>query len=130
MAFGSVAASSFTVVSATQIVATAPAEAAGTIGVSVTTGAGTTGTPNFTYITTPSISAINPGTGPTAGGSVVTISGSNFTGLRAVNFGGVASSFTVNSDTQITATAPPHAAGTVNVTVSNGSVSFQLRSRT
>src|SRR5262249_22246571 len=56
-------------------------------------------------------------TGTTAGGTSVTITGSNFTGATAVNFGSVAASFTVNSATQITATAPPQWAGTVDVTV-------------
>src|SRR5207248_1821524 len=42
----------------------------------------------------------------------------NLSGASAVNFGSVAAStFTVNSDTQITATAPAEAVGTVDVTV-------------
>ena len=48
----------------------------------------------------------------------MTISGTGFTGVTAVNFGSVtATSFTVNSAIQITATSPTEVAGTVNVTI-------------
>jgi hypothetical protein len=42
---------------------------------------------------------------------------SDFLGVTAVNFGGVAASFTPVSNTSIIATAPPHVSGTVDVTV-------------
>ena len=49
------------------------------------------------------------------------LTGTGFTGLSgaaAVTFGGTnATSYTVNSATQITATAPAHAAGAVDVVV-------------
>jgi hypothetical protein len=122
VSFGGVAASSFTVNSATQITATAPAEAAGTVDVKVTTAGGTSTAvtaDHFTYVTpAPAFTGISPTSGSTAGGTVVTITGSNFTGATAVSFGSVAaSSFTVNSATQITAMAPAEAAGTVDVKV-------------
>ena len=66
----------------------------------------------------PTVTGVSPASGPTAGGTVVTISGSGFSGAGAVNFGNApAQSFTVNSDTSITATTPP-GTGTVDVTVS------------
>jgi hypothetical protein len=40
-----------------------------------------------------------------------------------VSFGGALANFTVDSDTEITATAPSHLAGMVSVTVSNTGVS-------
>jgi hypothetical protein len=44
------------------------------------------------------------------------ITGKDFTGTTAITFGGVAvSTFTVDSDTQITVTTPPHVAGVVDV---------------
>ncbi|MEU0398151.1 IPT/TIG domain-containing protein [Streptomyces sp. NPDC006208] len=64
----------------------------------------------------PVVSSVNPSTGPTAGGTAVTINGSGFTGVTAVKFGSFSASFTVISTSQITATSPP-GAGTVNVTV-------------
>ena len=49
------------------------------------------------------------------------ITGSDFSGVSAVTFGGTAAtSFTVNSNTRITAKAPAHAAGTVQVIVTAG----------
>jgi hypothetical protein len=65
----------------------------------------------------PTVSGISPNSGPAAGGTRVTISGANFTGSTSVNFGGTAaSSFSIDSDTQITAFAPA-GSGTVDVTV-------------
>jgi hypothetical protein len=60
-----------------------------------------------------------PNSGPVAGGSAVTIAGSDFTGVSSVKFGGTpATSFVVNSESQITASAPPAAGpGPVDVTV-------------
>lgn len=66
----------------------------------------------------PDLASMFPTSGPTAGGTSVTISGHDFTGATAVKFGSTpASSFTVDSDTKITATSPSSAAGTVDVTV-------------
>jgi fibronectin type 3 domain-containing protein len=73
---------------------------------------------------TPIVTGISPNSGPTAGGTVVTITGQNFSGAAGnlhVFFGTTAAtSFTINSDTQITATAPA-GSGTVDVTVQSGS---------
>ncbi|MBS0295171.1 MAG: autotransporter domain-containing protein [Proteobacteria bacterium] len=57
--------------------------------------------------------------GSSAGGSSVVITGTSFLGATAVSFGGSSASFTVDSDTQITATAPAHSAGVVDVRVTN-----------
>ncbi len=67
---------------------------------------------------TPTISSISPSSGPTAGGTSVVITGTSLTGTTAVKFGSTnASSYTVDSATQITATSPAGSAGTVNITV-------------
>ena len=71
----------------------------------------------FTYVAAPTVTGVNPSTGPPAGGTAVTISGNNFTGATAVKFGGnAAGAFSVVSATQITATSPA-GTGTVDVTV-------------
>ncbi|WP_033408949.1 Ig-like domain-containing protein [Rudaea cellulosilytica] len=70
----------------------------------------------------PTVTAVSPPNGPTAGGTVVTITGANFTGATAVRFGATpATTFTVNLPTQITATAPAGSSGTVDVTVTTPS---------
>ncbi|MGO4648004.1 IPT/TIG domain-containing protein, partial [Nocardia sp. 2YAB30] len=106
----------FTVNSATQITAVAPA-GTGTVLVTVTTPGGTTGGVAYTYVAVPSLTSISPIAGPVTGGTTVTLTGTGFTGATAVNFGATpATSFTVNSNTQITAVAPA-GTGTVLVTV-------------
>jgi len=66
----------------------------------------------------PVVGSVTPNTGPTIGGTVVTINGDNFTEGDTVNFGGVpATGVTVVSPTEITATTPAGTAGAVDVTV-------------
>ena len=67
----------------------------------------------------PAISGFTPTSG--AAGTAVTISGSGFTGASAVAFNGTSASYTVNSDTQITATVPGSAtSGPISVTTPGG----------
>src|ERR1035437_10690830 len=71
----------------------------------------------FNY-STPTVSIINPTSGSTAGGTSVTITGTNLTGATAVTIGGAAATgITVNSATSITATTPAGSAGTASVLV-------------
>jgi hypothetical protein len=66
----------------------------------------------------PTVSAVSPTSGSSAGGTSVTITGTNLTGATAVRFGSAnATGVTVNSATSITATSPAGAVGTVDVTV-------------
>lgn len=77
---------------------------------------------NTSVAPAPTVTGVTPASGPTAGGTSVTISGAAFTGATAVTFDGVsATSFTVNSPTSITAVAPAHAAGTVAIEVTTAS---------
>jgi hypothetical protein len=70
---------------------------------------------------TPVVTGISPSSGGTAGGAQVVISGLNFSGgagQTQVLFGATpAAGFGINSDGSITATAPAHAAGTVDENV-------------
>jgi hypothetical protein len=79
---------------------------------------------NFVVSTTglapPTVSAIDPATGSSAGGTNVTITGTNFVAGSTVTIGGLdAANVILVNPTTITATTPPHAAGTVNVVVTN-----------
>ena len=123
VSFGGAAASSVTVSSATSITAMAPAEAAGSVDVTVTGVGGTSATGSadkFTFVPAPTVTAVSPTSGSTAGGTSVTITGTGFASGNTVKFGSTAaSSVTVNSATSITATAPAEAAGTIDVTVTD-----------
>ena len=106
--------------SATQIVATSP-PGLGTVDVTVTTEGGTSPTgpgSRFAYtVSRPTVTSILPNGGPATGGTVVAISGNNFTGATAVNFGSTgAALFTVLNATLIAVSSPP-GSGTVEVTV-------------
>src|SRR5690606_5058307 len=69
-------------------------------------------------VATPTLASLTPATGTTAGGTSVVLTGADLTGATAVTFGGTAAtSFTVDSATQITAITPAHAAGAVDVAV-------------
>jgi hypothetical protein len=67
----------------------------------------------------PAISSFSPTSGPV--GTKVVITGQSLTGATSVTFGGVKASFTLNSDTQITATVPSGAkTGKIVVTAPGG----------
>lgn len=103
------------------IQATAPAELAGTVDVTVTTPLGTSATSpadQFTYVPPPVVTGLNPATSYVYGGTSVTITGTNFTGATAVTFGiTAATSFTVTNATTIVAVTPVESAGVVDVTI-------------
>ena len=75
---------------------------------------------------TPTVTAIAPPVGATAGATSVTITGTGFLPGAIVTIGAQATSVIVQS-TKITATAPAHAGGIVNVVVTNpGGASGEL----
>jgi uncharacterized repeat protein (TIGR03803 family) len=106
-------AANFTTVSNTEITTTVPVGAS-TGTVTVTTASGSL------FRVTPQITALSPFRGPV--GTAVTITGASFTQTRRVTFGGtVATSFTVNSDTELTAILPAGAiTGTIRVGTPGG----------
>ena len=65
----------------------------------------------------PTVSQISPTSGPTAGGTRVTISGSNLGGATSVRFGTTRATLVSNTANLIVANSPAHTAGMVNVTV-------------
>lgn len=115
---------SFTVNSATSITVGSPAESAGTVDITVRNSSGTSATSTadrFTFVSfsPPTVTAVSPGTGPTSGGTVLTISGTNLSGVTTVVVGGIAATnVAYNPNTnQITATTSAHTAGMVDVMV-------------
>jgi hypothetical protein len=120
---GGTLAGAVNVVSATQLTVTTPSHLAGTVDVTVTTGGGTTATSagdRYTYLAPHSVSQVSPNSGPTAGGTSLTISGTGFAAGDTVKVGGTAAtSVVVVSSTSITARVPSHTAGTVDVRVTS-----------
>ncbi|MDV9187061.1 PxKF domain-containing protein [Streptomyces sp. SR27] len=119
--FGGTPATAVTVVDDHTVTATAPAHAAGTVDVALTAGGRPVPAGTYTYQRpAPAVTAVAPAQGPLAGGTTVTINGTDFTGATAVTFGSVpTTAFTVENDGRITATAPAATAvGTVDITVS------------
>lgn len=114
--FNTTNATTFTVDSNTQITATVPAGAT-TGRIKVTTSGGTaTSATNFTVTGGAfAITSFNPMSGVI--GTSVVITGVGFTGVNRVRFNGTSATFTVNSNTQITATVPAGATtGPISVT--------------
>lgn len=122
--FGATDATSFTVDSDGKITAVAPPAPtieATVVTVYVTTPLGTNPSgygAYYTYNGRPIVSSLSPASGPTSGGTTVTITGSRLSVITSVKFGSTSASFTKVNATTITAIAPPHAPGAVTVTVS------------
>lgn len=118
--FGSVLASEVRVLSPTSVTAVAPA-GTGTVYVTVTTPNGVSSpsmSDRYSYVKAPTVTKLTPKTGPTAGETTVTITGTELSTATGVSFGGIGARFKVDSNTSITATAPAAAAaGIVDVTV-------------
>ena len=119
--FGGAPVASFTGVSDTQINAVSP-PGSGTVDVTVITAAGGNSARNaadqFTYIAPPNVSALNPNSGPSTGGTLVTVTGTGFTGATGVTFGTVAGlRMQVVSDIQIKVLSPQASPGVVDVIV-------------
>jgi hypothetical protein len=69
----------------------------------------------------PTVTAVTPASGPAAGGTQVTVTGTALSGVTAVDFGGTPSSgIFVDSPTEVSATVPA-GSGTVDVTVTTPS---------
>jgi hypothetical protein len=116
-------AATITAASDTQVVVTTAAHAPGAVDVAVTTpGGSVTLTGGFTFVAAPTIAGITPDTGSTDTDEPthVTLTGTGFQADATVTFGGVAATgVTIVDASTITAIAPTHAAGSVDVVVTN-----------
>ncbi len=118
--FGTVPATSFAVVSATQITAVVAAGSAN--GLTVTTPGGPAVYSGFSFISPPVITQASPLKG--GQGSSIFISGSNLTGAQ-VTIGGVPAAVSLNSSIQIIATVGSGASsGNIVVTTAGGSATL------
>jgi len=130
--FGSTQATDVSVTSPTTLTATVPA-GSGTVDVTVinaaptgVSGAGPTSPVStsdlYTYAPAPTVTGVSPNVGPSAGGTSVTVTGTDLTGASAVDFGNTpGTNVTVTSATTLTVSSPPGTRGTVDVTVTTPS---------
>ncbi len=117
VSFNGTAATTFTVNSSTKITATVPSGA--TTGLITVTAPGGPVSTATSFLVTPVISSFNPTTG--GAGTVVTITGTSFTGATAVKFNGTSATFGVTDDSHISGTVPSGATnGTITVTTPGG----------
>ncbi|MFD3422577.1 IPT/TIG domain-containing protein [Streptomyces decoyicus] len=107
-------------VSDTQVtVRAAGAPGPGGVAVTVFTAGGRADGLTYTYVSPSTVTGVSPDTGPTSGGTVVTVTGTGLSTTDQVTFNGVPAPFGIVSDTTVTATSPPSGTpGTVAVTVS------------
>jgi hypothetical protein len=126
--FGSTAGTNVTVVNDSTITVVSPPEPPIGYNIFVTTPVGTSlaTQANMFQVNPPQVFAISPSSGPSSGGTTVTVTGSAFTGATTVTFGTVAGTdVTVVNDSTITVVAPAEAPGvhTVYVTTPIGGTS-------
>jgi hypothetical protein len=69
-------------------------------------------------VSAPVVTNVSPSHGDRAGGTVVTLTGTGFTGTTTATFNGSSTLFTPSSDTSGTCVTPAHAVGEVTVVVS------------
>jgi hypothetical protein len=124
--FDGLPATGVVVVSGTTLTASTPAHAAATVDVVVTNPNGQSGTlaAGFTYSDSldPTVTVVTPASGPTSGGTAITVTGTNFVAGAIVRLGGVAAtSVVVVNSTTITAVTKSRPKGTVDVVVTNPS---------
>ncbi len=122
--FGTMPATNVLCSSTTTCTATSPFAGSGTVSVRVTTGGQTsadTVADDFTYIAALFVGAVSPTSGPSAGGTVVTITGGGFStsGATTATFGTTPATVLCSSTTTCTATSPA-GTGTVNVRITTG----------
>ena len=103
----------------TEITAFSPM-GSGSVTVTVTTPYGSVDTEEFYYIPAapPTLSGISPSSGTPAGGTTVTLTGTNLQTTSSVYFGSTSATIRSGSDTEVTVTAPP-GSGTVEVVAYN-----------
>ena len=127
--FGATPALGCSVVSDTQMYATAP-PGVGVQQVQVTnnaTGSSLfTSAANFTYVSGPSISSLEPPAGPPQGGGSVKIHGSGFAPGAIVTFGGVPAPFITFSGSTLLEVTAPAGTGMVDVVVSVSGVTSPI----
>lgn len=128
--FGDDPATGITVVNPRTLTCVTPAHAAGLVDITLSTSFGSDSLiDGFTYYDPPELTGIAPVHGTVSGGTAVTLTGNHFTfsADTTVTFGGAPASNVVVVDSMtVTCDTPSHAAGLVDVTLTNGNGSDTL----
>ena len=123
VSFGGTNGTNVVVANSTQLTVTAPARAAGVVGVTVTNADGQSGTlaNAFTYRAPPTVTSASPNTGPALGGAAVTVNGTGFAPGATVTIGGTAATNVVVAagGASLTLTTPARPPGAATIVVTN-----------
>ncbi len=124
--FGGFNAASYTVTNDTHIDAVPAAHTAVTVNLHVNNGNGSNPLGpqtqyTFTASGAPTVTSISPTNGATAGGTIVTITGTNMSSATAALFGAISVVPSASTGTTVTATSPAQAAGQYDITVTTAS---------
>ncbi len=128
--FGAASATGITRVSSTELRVTTPrGQAADVVDLVVYNKNGvSTQRRGFRYLADLRVSNVSPAFGRLAGGTVVTLTGSGFTGATEVRFGATpGTALNATTDSQLTVTSPAGAAGAVDVTVVTPRASWTVK---
>jgi autotransporter-associated beta strand protein len=120
--FGGSSGTLINVSGSTSISVETPAHVAGIVPVVVVNSDGQTATNSFTFagVAAPVITSVSPTSGPTSGGTTVTVTGNDFLNGDTVEFGSHAPvAATIVNVTTLTAVSPANAGGCVNITVAD-----------
>lgn len=111
-----------TVISDGMISVTVPAgTSAGSVGLSVITGGGVSSGLSYAYVDAPTVTSVSPSSGPTSGGTAVTLTGTDLATTSSVTVGGIVAPFAVLNSTTVSVVTPPGDAGATDlVVVTNG----------
>jgi len=123
--FGSVFGTNLTIINNYRLTVVSPPNPAGTVAVYVVnpefTGGSRDSATVFRYDTpVPRLTGVSPSSGSTDGGTVVTLTGSGFTGTKNVSFGGIpATGLNVIDDNRLTVISPPSRLGSFPIAIKN-----------
>lgn len=119
LTIGGQACTAYTVVSANTLTCVTPANTAGAYPVVASNPVANTTYNSYTYQPAPTVSSVSPSAGPLAGGTTLTITGTDFLSGATVLVGTSACTVTAVTGTSITCVTSAQVAGTYGVTVTN-----------
>ena len=113
--FGETLATDVSIIDTATVQCRTPAGTAGVVSVTITTGSAQAAA-TYRYVDPPAVTTVHPASGPSTGGTMVTITGAQFVEVPTVTFGDLPATEVVLVDEQTcTCVTPAHAVGPVQV---------------